>query len=68
MMKFLCKIGIHKWQFLGHCGYGLDTSLKRCKRCGIGHADYCYGQAWCRYSSEEMERLLHLKRGEQTQI
>ena len=57
-MTWLCKIGIHSWECLGMVGLLLDSSLKRCRRCGIGHMDMCWGQAYCRYSAEELKLLL----------
>ena len=61
-MKWLCKIGLHSWEHLGHVGLMLDNTLKRCKRCKIGHLDMMFGQAYCRYTLAELKLLLELKR------
>ena len=29
-MKWLCRIGLHKWERVGHG----ETAMMRCKRCG----------------------------------
>lgn len=53
-----CKLGIHKWEHLGMLGLSLSNSIKRCKRCGAGHLDVCWGQAYRRYSPEEMNTFI----------
>jgi hypothetical protein len=57
-MRWLCKIGLHSWEHLGFAGLTLDCSLKRCRRCGIGHMDVCFGQAYMRYTPEQLRLLL----------
>lgn len=61
-MKWLCKIGLHSWEPLGFFGLMLDSSLKRCRRCGIGHMDICFGQAYCRYTPEQLKGLLEMSK------
>jgi hypothetical protein len=59
-MNVLCWLGIHSWEHMGMLGLSLDSSLKRCRRCEIGHMDICYGQAYCRYTPVQVEGLLRL--------
>lgn len=53
-MRFLCKIGIHKWREVG-CGPIIDpTPLYQCQRCNIGTRMSVLGYE-VRYSAETME-------------
>jgi hypothetical protein len=61
-VNWLCKIGLHSWEHLGFAGLMLDSTLKRCRRCGIGHMDVCYGQAYVRYTPEQVEQFLAMSK------
>lgn len=57
-MKWICKLGIHSWEFIGWANLMLSDSLKRCKRCGCGRIDIAFGQAYCKYTPEQMRELV----------
>jgi hypothetical protein len=57
LVYLLCKIGWHSWVPVG-TSLMLDSNLKRCRRCGCGHMDLCFGQAYVRYTPEQLNLLI----------
>ena len=53
-MKWLCKLGLHFYRLIGFTNLMLSDSLEECRICGAGRAWFSYGQAWAKYSPEEM--------------
>ena len=53
-MKWLCKIGIHFYRSLGFTNLLLSDSLEECWICGAGRAWFCFGQAYAKYTPEQM--------------
>jgi hypothetical protein len=53
-VKLLCKFGFHYWRLLGFTNLTLSDSLEECRRCGAGRATWCHGQAYTKYTPEQM--------------
>jgi len=56
-MKWLCRIGLHSWEFIGFTNLSLSENLKVCRRCGIGLHVVAYGQARIKLSAAEIAEL-----------
>lgn len=52
-MKWLCKIGIHKYRPFGYNSLVLPLPILRCDRCGKG-VQYCMGYTNA-YTKEQLE-------------
>ena len=56
-MKWLCKIGLHYWRLVGFTSLTLSDSLEECRVCGCGRLVLSFGQAWIKYTPEQMGLL-----------
>ena len=57
MKRLRCKLGWHEWEEVGWLNLSLSDRLKHCVRCGAGLATFSYGQAYIKYTPEQMRML-----------
>lgn len=53
-MKWLCKIGLHKWRYNRTVLHLIPRDIQHCQRCGIGKMEMIEG-ATMTFTKEQME-------------